>query len=471
MSNRKGLLCAAVLSLCALCASPALAVIRVGVDTFRSGASNIDPAVADSLTEMFITEMANSGVFQVFERTQLESVAREQRLSMSGMVSPQTLVKVGRLAGVEWIVTGAVTQFTESKTGGIIPIGDFGLALGSYTGVVTLDIRTIDTTTGAVTSAIRQEGRAERSSGGAVYEGIVIGGAEYGGVGSEAAMKAVKKVVRELERRIGGVEYHVIKVESDRALIDIGSSKGATKGALYAVYAEGDPIRDHMGNILDTEKLYYALLKVVEVKPNYSRCAYVAEKGGPSMIRAGDLIESIEPGAQARGLPIAERRLRKPLDFGPSSGPAPAPGQQYQAPAPGTAGQGGQQTPPPSPSYGGGRYAYEGGPIFRPYKGVDINKCSDAKLIKAYNIPDNRRGSMEILYKNGIRLYNGGNYRSAYNMFVRGTDSPYDVLNTYWAGMSALKAGDSKNAKKWLNKTLEMHPDYVPAQRALRQVR
>lgn len=59
MSNRKGLLCAAVLSLCALCASPALAVIRVGVDTFRSGASNIDPAVADSLTEMFITEMAN----------------------------------------------------------------------------------------------------------------------------------------------------------------------------------------------------------------------------------------------------------------------------------------------------------------------------------------------------------------------------------------------------------------------------
>ncbi|MDY3868276.1 MAG: CsgG/HfaB family protein [Pyramidobacter sp.] len=451
MNSRKGIICAAALLLGVISAS-ASAAVRIGVDTFTCGASNIDPAVAESMTEMFITELSKSGAFEVYERTRLESVAREQRLSMSGMVSPDTLVRVGRLAGVEWIITGAVTQFTESNSGGVIPIGDFGLALGNYTGVVTIDIRTIDTTTGAVTSAVRQEGRASRSTNAIAYEGAVIGGTEYGGVGAEAAMKAVKKAVRELERRIGGVEYHVIKVQSDSALIDIGSTRGAEKGALYAVYGEGDVIRDHRGNILDTEKVYYALLKVVEVKPNYSRCTYVAEKGGPRLIRTGDPIESIEPGAPARALPIAKRRKMPTIDF--DAPPA--------ASAPGSA---------PMPPASAHRYADEGGPVFRPDSKVDINKCTDERLILAYNIPDNRRNSMQILYKNGARLYKGKNYSKAYNMFVRATDSNFDVLNIYWAGMSALKSGNRANARKWLNKALEIHPDYIPAQRALNQLR
>ena len=128
--KRTRTLCAAALLVSGVLLSPAAAVIRIGVDRFRSGAPGVSPDVADALTEMFITELSNSGSFQVYERTALEKVAREQRLSMSGLVSESTLVKVGRLAGVEWIITGAVTQFDEKQTGGVLPIHGFGLAEG-----------------------------------------------------------------------------------------------------------------------------------------------------------------------------------------------------------------------------------------------------------------------------------------------------------------------------------------------------
>jgi len=302
-------LSAALVLVVSASALPAGAVIRIGVDWFRPGARNVSPHVAEALTEMFITELSHSGAFQVYERTQLEKIAREQRLSMSGAVDARTLVRVGKLAGVEWIITGAVTQFDERLAGGVLPLHNVGLALGSYIGTVTLDIRTIDTTTGAITAAVREVGKASRTAAGAVYDGAIVGMTQYGGVGSQAAMKAVKRVVRELERRIGGVEYHVIKVDKKRALIDLGSTKGAAKGDLYGVYEEGELIRDLHGNVIGAEKVFHALLKVVEVKPNYSVCAYVKGKGGPADIRAGDLLEQVERGEAARNLPVTPDRV------------------------------------------------------------------------------------------------------------------------------------------------------------------
>jgi len=459
-------LCAAAFLVTSVLLSPAAAVIRIGVDRFRSGAPGVTPAVADALTEMFITELSNSGSFQVYERTALEKVAREQQLSMSGLVSESTLVKVGRLAGVEWIVTGAVTQFDEQQTGGVLPIHNFGLAVGSNVGTVTIDIRTIDTTTGAITAALRKTGAASRAIAGAVYEGVVIGTTQYGGVGSQAAMKAVKRVVRELERRIGGVAYHVIKVTPQRALIDMGSTKGAAKGQLYGVYEEGEAIRALDGSIIDAEKVYHALIKVVEVKPNYSLCAYVKDKGGPASIRIGDLLDEIDPGESARSLPVTAKRLVP-------DAPAPVIAAGETPPAPTVS-----SAPPPlkSDKIGkapvAGKYADEGGPVFKDNPSVNVNNCTDDRLFTAYNMPANRLSNLRIIYRNGQRDYKAKQYRSAYSMFNRSArENSFDLLNTYWAGMSALKCGDKKNARKCFDAVLAVNPDYHPAQKALTQLK
>ena len=63
--KRTRTLCAAALLVSGVLLSPAAAVIRIGVDRFRSGAPGVSPDVADALTEMFITELSNSGSFQI----------------------------------------------------------------------------------------------------------------------------------------------------------------------------------------------------------------------------------------------------------------------------------------------------------------------------------------------------------------------------------------------------------------------
>ena len=66
--KRTRTLCAAALLVSGVLLSPAAAVIRIGVDRFRSGAPGVSPDVADALTEMFITELSNSGSFQHRDR-------------------------------------------------------------------------------------------------------------------------------------------------------------------------------------------------------------------------------------------------------------------------------------------------------------------------------------------------------------------------------------------------------------------
>ena len=118
-----------------------------------------------------------------------------------------------------------------------------------------------------------------------------------------------KKQVRELERRIGGIAYHVIKIDKKRALIDLGSTKGAARGDLYGVYEEGELIRDLNGNVIGAEKVFHALLKIVEVHPTYSVCAYVKGKGGPASIRIGDLLDQVDRGKAARSLIVTPERV------------------------------------------------------------------------------------------------------------------------------------------------------------------
>ena len=91
-----------------LAPSAALAKMRVAVLDFQdnSGAGAPGGAIADMMT----TELFNAGVFTVVERNQLGAVATEQRLAGQGLVDPSTAVQMGKVLGVEGLITGSITQ-------------------------------------------------------------------------------------------------------------------------------------------------------------------------------------------------------------------------------------------------------------------------------------------------------------------------------------------------------------------------
>jgi curli biogenesis system outer membrane secretion channel CsgG len=69
---------------------------------------------------MLTSALVNSDRFVVVERAELKEILSEQELKAGGLVNKETGPKLGKLAGVQLLIYGAVTEFgTQDKGGGI----------------------------------------------------------------------------------------------------------------------------------------------------------------------------------------------------------------------------------------------------------------------------------------------------------------------------------------------------------------
>jgi TolB-like protein len=67
------------------------------------------------LAEEFSVAIAGAGRgFEVVDRTHLGSILREHKLSTTGLIDPQTARELGKIVGVEALVTGTMTPFGDS---------------------------------------------------------------------------------------------------------------------------------------------------------------------------------------------------------------------------------------------------------------------------------------------------------------------------------------------------------------------
>ena len=73
-------------------------------------------AFGQHLAEELITELflISPGQFEVVERRQLMKVLSEQRLTMSGLLDAKAMESVGKILGIEAIVTGSMTDLESN---------------------------------------------------------------------------------------------------------------------------------------------------------------------------------------------------------------------------------------------------------------------------------------------------------------------------------------------------------------------
>ena len=89
---------------------------RIGIIGFNSKANEVSDREASS-AENFLTRMlTNSNSLTILERERFDDIAREHRLNLSGLIDPKLAVRVGKLAGCQYILTGAVTEFSGKKS-------------------------------------------------------------------------------------------------------------------------------------------------------------------------------------------------------------------------------------------------------------------------------------------------------------------------------------------------------------------
>lgn len=115
-------------------------------------------AGAAAIQDVIVTELVKAGKFRVIERSQLEAILREKNLALEGDVDASTAVKAGKLLGVKYLLTGAVTEYGNTDVAG----GGFGVSAGKRKFVAAMNARLIDTSTGEIVWA--DEARAEEAS-------------------------------------------------------------------------------------------------------------------------------------------------------------------------------------------------------------------------------------------------------------------------------------------------------------------
>ena len=134
---------------------------RIAVLEFKNKADNSwwHSKGASAAQDVFVTELVKSGKFRVIEREQLAALMREKNLSLSGDLDPSTAVQAGRLLGVDYLLTGALTEYGSSDTN---VSGGWRFQAKKKSFEAAMNARLVDTETGEIVWA--DEAKADEGS-------------------------------------------------------------------------------------------------------------------------------------------------------------------------------------------------------------------------------------------------------------------------------------------------------------------
>lgn len=175
-----------------------------GNSPFDSGTFDAGKAITDRLLARF----QGSDRFACFDRSHLDVVLREQDLGRSGRVTPETAAEIGRLTGVQYLLTGTVSEFAmvKGRTGEISVPTPFGSVKAGGRGKrvrTAVDLKMIEVATGRIVAAV--SGRDEISAGDAAF-GATVNGVDVN-YGSEefvnsALGKSMDRIAQTLLRQL-----------------------------------------------------------------------------------------------------------------------------------------------------------------------------------------------------------------------------------------------------------------------------
>lgn len=144
---------------------------------FGGWGNNMD-TISDQLRDLFTTEIVTVSHkrLRLVERERLQDIRNELQFQQSGEVDTSTVLKIGKLLGVQFVMTGKVTRFAYKESGiktgwGVGALvgrvtgdslagdvaGSVNIHKASFTG--RLDIRLIDIQTGEILGAWSDDGK------------------------------------------------------------------------------------------------------------------------------------------------------------------------------------------------------------------------------------------------------------------------------------------------------------------------
>ena len=287
---------ACVIALCLACPCTEAAVVegpvRLGIMKFLTRAEGITEAQAAAIGDIFSRILAGSKTMTVVERDQLENIASEHRMSMSGLLTDETAVQIGKITGCNYMLIGAVTRYEETSSETDLWL----ISKRKYFASATIDARIVNVETTKVVLSLSESGTTSQkgetvnlpyiglNTREKMNEKMILKGIEAGAIND-----AVSRLAFKLRENLTGEYVEVLHPGNSEIVIGFGETAGAQMEGLYRVYAEGREIFGSDGQSLGREMHDLAVVKITKLQPGFSNAALAAKGAGNlALVHKGD---------------------------------------------------------------------------------------------------------------------------------------------------------------------------------------
>jgi curli biogenesis system outer membrane secretion channel CsgG len=281
------------------------------VQHWWSGNWDIGKGIAD----MIVTDLVKDGTYSVIERKKLDTILAEQNFSNSDRANSTTAAKIGKILGINAMVTGSITQFgLEDKK---LSLGGIGGHFGSWgagkvgtskgKASVAIDARLIDVNTGEILATATGKGTSQRSGllldgGGGGGGGFGAGGIDMGSsnfqetILGEATRSAVDDLVSQLVSQSGKVEATQVSINGlvadasgNEITINVGKAAGVSVGMRLSVERVSREIKDPAtGNVLRKVTAPVGEIEVTQADDASAVAKILSGQG----FKVGDMVKS-----------------------------------------------------------------------------------------------------------------------------------------------------------------------------------
>jgi curli biogenesis system outer membrane secretion channel CsgG len=267
---------------------------RVAVMDFENKAQYGGWRIGSGAADILTTELVKVGKFDMFERKNLQSVIKEQDLGASGRMDPSTAARIGKIIGVNYIITGAVTEYGQSRAGG----GGGGVNVGKVGYQSTVDVRMVDAVTGKIVFA--DSGSGSKSS--LQVRVFGFGGGES--FNEKHATEAMREAIVQLSKKIAALDLKkataapgddtsagkalIADVYNNIITLNKGKNAGLATGQTLTAKRKDRVIKDpNTGKVLRVRYRTVGTIKLTTVEESFAEGSVVSGSG----FQVGDMVE------------------------------------------------------------------------------------------------------------------------------------------------------------------------------------
>jgi len=217
---------------------------RVGIFAFKNKSKYGQDKLTRAAVDILYSELEKSGLFELYERADLQELEKEFDLIESGKVNAASAAEPGKLVGVQAVIIGSITQFGQWEEG-----KDYGVyKKKTEIAEATVDVRVVEVTSGKIITADSGTGRTERETE------QTLGFGAYGSYDETMADKALRaamdQFINSLIQRInetpwqGRVADLDISKGQELIYVNAGRKSGMPNGSRLVIYQVTGKITD-----------------------------------------------------------------------------------------------------------------------------------------------------------------------------------------------------------------------------------